>query len=96
MDAWDELEEDQKAGRYNPLNARFDGKVREERDYVETTMTHSVRLIYSAFQLMELGAWRSVIENIFYRGLPSVQNAVLNGRWKELRKQRRYANERSL
>lgn len=84
-DAWDDLEEDRKAGRYNPLDARFDGHAAEERDYVETTMTHSLRLICSALQLMEFGAWSAVLENIFYRGLPSVQQAVLSGRWKQLR-----------
>lgn len=96
VDAWDDLEEDRKAGRYNPLDARFEGKAQEERDYVETTMTHSVRLVCSAFNLMEFGSWRAVIETIFYRGLPSVQNAVLSGRWKEIRKQRRNVHERSV
>ena len=96
VDAWDDLEEDRKAGRYNPLDARFSGKAAEERDYVETTMTHSVRLICSAYNLMEFGSWQAVIENIFFRGLPGVQAAVLNGRWKEMRKQRRNAHERSV
>ena len=96
VDAWDDLEEDRKAGRYNPLNTRFEGKAAEERDYVETTMTHSVRLICSAFNLMEFGSWRAVIENIFYQGLPGVQSAVLSGRWKEMRKQRSNVHERSV
>ncbi len=86
VDAWDDLQEDRKAGRYNPLDARFDGKAAEERDYVETTMTHSVRLVCSAFQLMEFGVWTPIVENVFYRGLPTVQSAVLDGRWRELRK----------
>lgn len=86
IDAWDDMQEDRKAGRYNPLDARFCGKTEEERDYVETTMTHSVRLVCSAFQLMEFGAWTPIVENVFYRGLPTVQSAVLDGRWKELRK----------
>ncbi len=85
-DAWDDLKEDVKAGRYNPLDARFEGKALEEQAYVETTMTHSVRLIYSAYNLLDFGQWKPIIENIFYRGLPSVQSAVLDGRWKEVRK----------
>ena len=86
VDAWDDLKEDQTAGRYNPLDARFDGKAAEEREYVATTMTHSVRLICSAFQLMEFGPWTPIVENIFYRGFPTAQAAVLDGRWRELRK----------
>ena len=96
VDAWDDLNEDRKAGRYNPLDARFSGNAREERDYVETTMTHSVRLICSAFNLLEFGPWQPVIENVLYRGLPGVQSAVLDGRWKEVKKQRRQTHERSV
>lgn len=85
VDAWDDLKEDQKAGRYNPLDVRFEGRAFEERGYVETTMTHSLRLIYSAFHLVEFGSWEPIIENILFRGLPGVQSAVLDGRWKEVR-----------
>jgi len=96
IDAWDDLAEDQKHNRYNPLDARFAGKPEQEREYVETTMTHSIRLIWSAANLLELGSWQPLVENILFLGLPSVQQAVLDGRWKELKKQRRYLHERSL
>ena len=95
-DAWDDLKDDLKAKRYNPLDSRFQGKALEERPYVETTMTHSMRLIHSAANLLEFDSWQPVIENILYRGLPAVQSAVLDGRWKELRKQGRKINERSV
>lgn len=96
VDAWDDLEADCKKGRYNPLNTRFEGNAAEEQEYISTTMTHSIRLVHSAANLLELGPWRSVIDNILYTGLPVVQRAVLNGTWKELRKQGRHANERSV
>ena len=96
MDAWDDLEEDQRAGRYNPLDARFHGQAREKRDYLETTATHSVRLAGAAANLMELGRWTTIVENILYLGLPTVQSAVLDGRWKEMRQTRRKPHERSL
>lgn len=96
VDAWDDLEEDCKQRRYNPLDARFDGNAANEREYVETTMTHSVRLIRSAANLLEFGSWQAVIENVLYIGIPTVQRAVLDGRWKELRKQGRNINERSV
>ena len=89
IDAWDELDEDKKKGRFNPLDARFQGRTREERDYVEATATHSVRLAASAVNLMELGDWRATVENVLYCGLPVVQSAVLDGRWKEMRQIRR-------
>ncbi len=96
MDAWDDLDSDRKQGRYNALEARFQGKAKDERDYFETTVTHSLRLAGSAAQLMELGSWKPIVENVLYFGLPSVQGAVLDGRWKEMRKTRRRSYERSL
>lgn len=97
MDAWDDLDEDIKKGRYNPLDARFHGQARENREYLETTAVHSLRLTGSAAGLLELGRWTPVVENILYSGLPAVQSAVLDGRWKELRDNtRRTPNERSL
>lgn len=96
MDAWDDLDEDRRSGRYNPLDARFEGRAREERDYIETTVTHSARLAGAAANLMELGSWTPVVENILYLGLPAVQSAVLDGRWKEMRQTRRKLHERPL
>lgn len=96
MDGWDDLDEDKKRGRYNPLDARFQGQARENREYLETTSTHSLRLMGSAEGLLELGGWTPIVENILYIGLPSVQSAVLDGRWKEMRDTRRKPHERSL
>lgn len=96
VDAWDDLDEDKKSERYNPIDIRFSGNAKNEQDYVETTMTHSVRLIQAASNLLEFGVWKPVIENILFLGLPAIQKAVLNGQWKELRKQGRTFNERSV
>ena len=96
MDAWDDLDDDRKNGRYNPLDARFQGRARENRDYLETTAVHSLRLAGSAAELLEAGEWTPVVENILYIGLPAVQSAVLDGSWSEMRKTRRRPHERSL
>ncbi len=97
MDAWDDLDEDRSRGRYNPLDARFEGQARDNREYLDTTAAHSLRLAGSAASLLEVGEWAPVVENILYVGLPAVQNAVLDGRWKEMRDNiRRKPHERSL
>lgn len=96
MDAWDDLDDDKEKGRYNPLDARFRGQARENREYLEATVTHSLRLAGSAASLLELGQWTPVVENVLYLGLPAVQSAVLDGRWKEMRKGRWKPHERSL
>ena len=96
-DAWDDLDEDRRRGRYNPLDARFSGRAKEERAYVETTLTHSSRLAAAAANLIDFGKWTPVVENVLYFGLPAVQTAVLDGRWKEMRKVReKQTNERSV
>ena len=96
MDAWDDLGEDIKYGRYNPLDARFQGRATEEKEYLNTTAVHSVRLAGAAANLMELGSWAPSVENVLYLGLPAVQSAVLDGSWREMRKTRRRPHERSL
>ena len=96
MDAWDDLEEDKRHGRYNPLDARFQGRAAEEKEYLNTTAVHSARLAGAAANLMELGRWALIVENVLYLGLPAVQSAVLDGSWREMRKTRRRLHERSL
>ena len=86
IDAWDDWKDDRAAGRYNPLEARFPGRVEAEQDYVATTMTHSLKLAISAANLLDLGQWDAVVKNMLYQGLPAVQAAVLSGRWAEIRK----------
>ena len=44
-----------------------------------------MRLAGSAAELLKLGGWEPIVENILYTGLPRVQSAVLDGRWKEMR-----------
>ncbi len=89
VDAWDDLDEDQKKGRYNPLDARFDGQAKQKREYVETTITHSARLVSAAANLMEFGRWDPIVRNVIESGLPAVQRTVLDCQWKQLRKARR-------
>ena len=85
-DAWDDLKEDLEHGRYNPLVARFGDGVEQEKDYISTTMTHSLKLAVSAANLISFERWDTVINNMLYQGLPSVQETVLTGRWKEVQK----------
>ena len=88
IDAWDDLEEDKKDGRYNPIDARFEGKAGENADYIKTTLTHSVRLMSAASNLIDFGQWNEIVSNVLSIGIPAVQTAVLSGRWKEYRSAR--------
>ncbi len=92
VDAFDDLMEDQAKKRYNPLNARFYGKAVEEKEYIATTMTHSLRLALSAANLLEFGMWGNLVDHMLSSGLPSVQELVLSGNWRKKIKPSRREN----
>lgn len=88
IDAWDDLEEDHCAGEYNPIAARFSGVEEEPHLYLSTTLCHSRNLASSACELLELGGWQGILENIVYFGLPAVERMVLDGHWKRQKNRR--------
>lgn len=81
VDAWDDLEEDRRTGNYNPILARFRGETEEQKEYLRMTLDRSLELALSASRLLELGCWTGVMENILSMGLPTVEEAVFQGRW---------------
>ena len=65
VDALDDLKEDARSGKYNPLIYRFglrEGMLDEDsRQRLVATLDHSVNLISSAFQLADYGPWTGVV-----------------------------------
>lgn len=90
LDAQDDLEEDCRAGRYNPIKARFGTEGDPER--VRLTLTHSQNLMCAAAQLMDFGCRGPLVDNILYLGLPLIQKAVFDGSWRRLQKQKIWRN----
>lgn len=78
-DALDDLSDDMARGGYNPLAARFGQE--PDREYLSATMSHSLALAQSAFQLLPRTPWSGILENILYLGLPNVQTLVMEGKW---------------
>ncbi len=97
IDAWDDLDEDLKRGRYNPVASRFrladapdPVQARAEaREHMERTVAHSENLAISAFHLGEFGYSAPVVENVLCAGLPAVRHMVFSGTWKKNRRQKR-------
>ena len=89
VDAWDDLEEDRAAGRYNPLLLRFPDGPEAHREEVRLTLSHSLNLAISAHHLADSGPWSSVILNILCLGLPMVEEAVFTGQWRRRKKENR-------
>ena len=92
VDAWDDLEEDGRAGRYNPVAARYPDGAEAHREELRITLRHSLNLAASACALLDLGCWRETVENILYLGLPMVEELVFTGRWKAVKKSNRRTN----
>lgn len=86
IDARDDWKEDRESGAYNPLLLRF-GPVCDDKT-LGMTLEHSLNMARSAVSVLELGCRREVIENILYLGLPTVQQAVFQGHWKQIKKQK--------
>lgn len=86
VDAWDDLEEDAASGDYNPIRARFPEGAEAARDYLRTTLRHSLNLAASAYCLVDFSCWGPVIGNILYLGLPTVEGLVFRGEWRQLGK----------
>ncbi len=92
VDARDDLEEDRRAGRYNPVAARFGPEGSDPE--LKQTLDHSLDWMGAAFQLGEFGCRGPVLENILYLGLPLVQRAVFDGSWAQVKKQKIWRNRR--
>ena len=82
-DALDDLAEDCRRDRYNPLRFRFfvsDGKLSgEDLEYLSQLTDTSVNLAGSALSLLPLKTHSSLLENIIFLGLPAVFSAVRQG-----------------
>lgn len=85
MDACDDLAEDVKKGRYNPVAARFglaDGTL---TDAARTVLGETARLsrleMEAAAALMPDTPATPIVENIICGGLPHVESLVLAGIW---------------
>lgn len=92
IDAVDDLEEDKRAGGYNPVLTRFPCWGKEEKAYLRKNMDHSLTLMGAAFQLLPPNPWSTGVENVVYSGLPAVEELVFSGRWREYQKRHRRHN----
>ncbi len=97
VDAWDDLEEDRGRRGYNPYLARFPDGPEGHREEVRLTLRHSLNLAVSACNLTDFGPWSGLLLNILCLGLPTVEEAVFTGAWRQLKKQTgRNRHERSI
>lgn len=90
MDALDDLNKDCKTGSFNPfLNKyRSDGLIKnfqiddcEKKEIFQNALwalNFSVAQLAQAFELLELGNYKSIVKNIIYFGLKSVEKKVFD------------------
>ncbi len=87
MDACDDLKDDARRGRYNPVAQRFglsDGQLPEEtKQALAQTADLSEDACLAAFYLLPQGPATPILENVLLLGLPHVQKRVLDGTWNQ-------------
>ena len=94
IDAWDDLEKDRKEGNYNPYLAQSGEAAESQKESLRETMYASLGLAQGAARWLSLGEWTPIIDNILHLGLPSIEEAVLDGTWQK-KKQNPISEENS-
>lgn len=99
VDAADDLKKDALSGDYNPVALRFglgDGVwTAEARREFAATLDHSIHMMATAFELWDFGVWTPVLESTLYTGLFQVGKAVLDGRFRAVRRGRIRKNHKN-
>ena len=83
IDACDDLSDDIKYNRYNPVLLRYpvdaDKLTDDSVELLRSTITHSNNLLASAFELLPETFWTDIMKNIIYLGMPDTCEHVLKG-----------------
>lgn len=86
VDAYDDLPEDIKKKRYNPLIGRFSLKTPElsdtDMESFRFTLYHSLAAASELLDKLHIGQDRTILENVVCLGLFKVTEDVLNRAWK--------------
>lgn len=71
IDAFDDLEQDEKSGTFNPLIEHFGSlkKVKESAEVIDASLAMHTKNLVSAYNLTETSPYSSIIENILTLGL---------------------------
>ena len=79
-DALDDFDEDAKKGRFNPLFSKFGGDYDFAAKSALAEMNVCISEAISAVQLLDFKNFGEIINNILYKGLPSVQQTIVKSR----------------
>lgn len=77
MDAADDLENDIRSGNYNPFKARYKGDISETMLYCNEVLNMTAAQITMAYDLLDIGSYKSILDNIIYDGIANRQKYCL-------------------
>ena len=86
VDAWDDLDADQAKQDYNPILTRYGRHAPGYAADVRDTMHVSLGVAFTACGLLYFGIWSYLINHILTDGLPTMEEAVFSGQWKNRKK----------
>lgn len=82
IDATDDFDKDITANSFNPIRNKFDGiecSLNDEqvKEYCNGLLNQTMANLISAYNLMDIGKFKSIIEHIINVGMPEIQRKVI-------------------
>lgn len=94
MDAADDLEKDIESGVFNPFKSKYNGDIEETMAYCNEVLNMTAAQITLAYDLLDIGAYKSILDNIIYDGIPKKQRYCLFGKYSRGNGKRRRVKKR--
>lgn len=93
VDAADDYADDMRSGNYNPIRYRFglsSGELTEQvKIALGDTMDASIRKMAAAYELLNPGIWKTILDSVFYESMYAIGKAVLSGEYHRLQRHSR-------
>ena len=93
MDAADDLEKDIKKGSFNPFRNKYNGDIIETMNYCNEVLNMTAAQIAMAYDLLNIGSYKSILDNIIYDGIPQQQKCRLFAKFNADKQKKRKRNK---
>ncbi len=88
MDAADDLEKDIRKGNYNPFREKLQEDIHSTMLYCNDVLNMTVSQLILAYDLLDVGDYKDILDNIVYNGLSFQQKYRLFDKRKEKKKKK--------
>ena len=82
IDAADDLQKDIKRHNFNPFSVKYEGDIKAVMDYCGEVLNMTAAQIVLSYELLEIGSFKAILDNIVYDGLSYQQNKCTIDKYK--------------